>query len=87
MCVLTPDSAEQVSAILRHCYQRRLAIVPQAGNTGLVGGSVPVHDEIVLSVRKINKHFELQKGSGKFSDASKIKSLRHCGMRRRLYSS
>jgi D-2-hydroxyglutarate dehydrogenase len=62
--VLTPDSVEQISAILRHCHDRRLAIVPQAGNTGLVGGSVPVHDEIVVSVRKLRHHFKLHPGSG-----------------------
>lgn len=63
-CVLTPESAEHVSAILRHCYARRLAVVPQSGNTGLVGGSVPVFDEIVLSMRKLNKHFKLHPSSG-----------------------
>jgi D-lactate dehydrogenase (cytochrome) len=41
-CVLLPTSAEQVSALLKYCQARRLAVVPQAGNTGLVGGSVPV---------------------------------------------
>lgn len=30
-------------------------MVPQGGNTGLVGGSVPVHDEIVISTGKMNK--------------------------------
>lgn len=49
-CVLRPRSTEQVSAVLRHCSSRRLAVVPQGGNTGLVGGSVPVHDEVVLSL-------------------------------------
>lgn len=33
----------------------RLAVVPQGGNTGLVGGSVPVFDEIVLSTSLMNK--------------------------------
>jgi FAD/FMN-containing dehydrogenase len=42
-----------------------LAVVPQAANTGLVGGSVPVFDEIVLSTKKINKHFKLYAGAGK----------------------
>jgi FAD/FMN-containing dehydrogenase len=30
-------------------------VVPQGGNTGLVGGSVPVFDEVVLSMRRMNK--------------------------------
>ena len=46
---LKPKTTQQVSQILAHCNQRRLAVVPQGGNTGLVGGSVPVFDEVVLS--------------------------------------
>lgn len=33
----------------------RLAVVPQGGNTGLVGGSIPVFDEIVLSLSLMNE--------------------------------
>ena len=36
----------QVSQILQYCDSRHLAVVPQGGNTGLVGGSVPVYDEV-----------------------------------------
>uniref|UniRef100_A0A915C694 D-2-hydroxyglutarate dehydrogenase, mitochondrial n=1 Tax=Parascaris univalens TaxID=6257 RepID=A0A915C694_PARUN len=63
-CVLFPTSSEEVSAILRHCYSRNLAVVPQSGNTGLVGGSVPVYDEIVLSLKKLNKNFEFDPHAG-----------------------
>ena len=38
----------QVSHLLRYCDSRSLAIVPQGGNTGLVGGSVPVFDEVII---------------------------------------
>uniref|UniRef100_A0AC35FLV5 FAD-binding PCMH-type domain-containing protein n=1 Tax=Panagrolaimus sp. PS1159 TaxID=55785 RepID=A0AC35FLV5_9BILA len=62
-CVLLPETDEQISKILQHCYSRRLAIVPQSGNTGLVGGSVPVFDEIILSLRKMNKVFKLDNAS------------------------
>lgn len=37
----------QVSQILKYCNYRLLAVVPQGGNTGLVGGSVPVFDEVI----------------------------------------
>lgn len=36
----------QVSQILKYCNSRCLGVVPQGGNTGLVGGSVPVFDEV-----------------------------------------
>ena len=51
---LRPASTSEVSAILAHCNNRRLAVVPQGGNTGLVGGSVAVNDEIVLSLTRMN---------------------------------
>eukprot|EP01062_Namystynia_karyoxenos_P046385 TRINITY_DN34729_c0_g1_i1.p1 TRINITY_DN34729_c0_g1~~TRINITY_DN34729_c0_g1_i1.p1 ORF type:complete len:543 (+),score=119.98 TRINITY_DN34729_c0_g1_i1:74-1630(+) len=54
--VLLPRSAEGVSAVLHHCNQRRIAVVPQGGNTGLVGGSTPVDGrEVVLSLRRMSK--------------------------------
>lgn len=30
-------------------------MTPQGGNTGLVGGSVPLEDEVIISLRKLNK--------------------------------
>ena len=52
--VLKPKSTEEVSGILKWCWERRLAVVPQGGNTGLVGGSVPLKDEIVISLGNMN---------------------------------
>ncbi|KAF7120486.1 hypothetical protein RHSIM_Rhsim13G0235800 [Rhododendron simsii] len=37
---------QKVSQILKYCNSKCLAVVPQGGNTGLVGGSVPVFDEV-----------------------------------------
>jgi FAD/FMN-containing dehydrogenase len=54
-----------VSAILKYCNEKKLAVVPQGGNTGLVGGSVPVFDEIVLSTQLMNQVLSLDKISGK----------------------
>ena len=34
--------------------RRGVAVVPQGGNTGLVGGSVPLRGEIVLSLRRLD---------------------------------
>ena len=53
--VLKPKSTAEVAAILRHCNDRNLAVVPQGGNTGLVGGGVPLFDEIVLSTSRMNE--------------------------------
>ena len=102
--VLLPKTTQEVSAILKHCNQRRydrvvgdggggggvsalislvlwvsltsthrlsghgrtasLAVVPQGGNTGLVGGSVPVFDEIVINAKNMNQILEFDEVSG-----------------------
>lgn len=53
--VVRPKSTEEVSKILKYCNENKLAVVPQGGNSGLVGGSVPVFDEIVLNLARMNK--------------------------------
>ncbi|EDL39924.1 mCG12639, isoform CRA_a [Mus musculus] len=53
--LLRPQTSEEVSQILRHCYKRNLAVNPQGGNTGMVGGSVPVFDEVILSTALMNQ--------------------------------
>jgi FAD/FMN-containing dehydrogenase len=40
-CVVRPGSTEEVAAVLRACAGHGVPVVPQGGNTGLVGGSVP----------------------------------------------
>jgi len=62
--VLRPKTTEQVSKVLRYCNERKLAVVPQGGNTGLVGGSVPVFDEIVLSTSLMNQITAFDEVSG-----------------------
>ncbi|UNI14202.1 (R)-2-hydroxyglutarate--pyruvate transhydrogenase [Purpureocillium takamizusanense] len=62
--VLRPASTEHASGILRYCNERMLAVVPQGGNTGLVGGSVPVFDEIVVSMARMNRIHSFDDASG-----------------------
>jgi FAD/FMN-containing dehydrogenase len=53
--VLRPSSVEGVSAILRLANDTGTPIVPQGGNTGLVGGQIPLHNEIVLSLNRLDR--------------------------------
>uniref|UniRef100_A0AAY4ALA4 D-2-hydroxyglutarate dehydrogenase, mitochondrial n=1 Tax=Denticeps clupeoides TaxID=299321 RepID=A0AAY4ALA4_9TELE len=62
--LLRPQTTEEVSQILRYCNERNLAVSPQGGNTGLVGGSVPVFDEIILSTALMNKVLTFNTVSG-----------------------
>ncbi|KAH9514186.1 D-2-hydroxyglutarate dehydrogenase, mitochondrial [Bulinus truncatus] len=62
--VLRPKRTQEVSAILKYCYDRNLAVNPQGGNTGLVGGSVPVFDEVIVSTQLMNQIISLDYVSG-----------------------
>ncbi|OMJ21907.1 D-lactate dehydrogenase [cytochrome] 2, mitochondrial [Smittium culicis] len=62
--VLFPTNAQEVSKILKYCNDNTIAVVPQGGNTCLVGGSVPVYDEVIISMTKMNKVRSLDKDSG-----------------------
>ncbi|XP_047527172.1 D-2-hydroxyglutarate dehydrogenase, mitochondrial [Vanessa atalanta] len=62
--VLKPKTTDEVSQILSYCNKNRLAVCPQGGNTGLVGGSVPVFDEIVINLVHMNKIISLDDISG-----------------------
>jgi FAD/FMN-containing dehydrogenase len=63
-CVLRPKTAQEVAQILAYCNGRKLAVVPQGGNTSLVGGSTPVFDEVVLSLERMNKIYGLSEYTG-----------------------
>jgi FAD/FMN-containing dehydrogenase len=55
--VLRPGSTEEAAEIVRLCAEARVAIVPQGGNTGLVGGSVPDAggEQILVSMSRLNR--------------------------------
>lgn len=57
--VLRPGSTAEVAAILKLANETKTAIVPQGGNTGLVGGQTPHHGEVVLSLARLNKIREI----------------------------
>lgn len=61
LCAVRPGTTAQVAAVLRACAGHRATVVPQGGNTGLVGGSVPPgggrrgHGVVVLSTRRLHE--------------------------------
>ncbi len=53
--VLRPGSTTEVAAICKLASEHRIALVPQGGNTGLVGGQTPHNGEVVVSLRRLDK--------------------------------
>lgn len=61
--VLRPGSVAEVSAILALANETGTAIVPQGGNTGLVGGQIPHEGEIVLALTRLDRIREVDAAS------------------------
>ncbi|GLW94100.1 FAD-binding oxidoreductase [Actinokineospora globicatena] len=51
--VVRPADRDEVSGVLKVCHELGIAVVPQGGNTGLVGGGIPYRGEVVLSLTRL----------------------------------
>ncbi len=65
--VVRPCDSREVAAVVEVCRHAGIALVPQGGNTGLVGGSVPLEREIVLSLRRLAGVSDVDKLGGQLS--------------------
>ena len=61
--VLRPGSTAEVSEICKLAFEHKIALVPQGGNTGLVGGQTPHNGEVVVSLRRLDKIREIDTAS------------------------
>ncbi len=57
LAVVRPGSTDEVAAVVRACIAHGVSIVPQGGNTGLVGGGVPDASgtQVLLSLQRMNR--------------------------------
>jgi FAD/FMN-containing dehydrogenase len=55
LAIAFPASIEDVQAIARWATERRVALVPSGGRTGLSGGAVAAHGELVVSFERMNR--------------------------------
>lgn len=64
LAVVRPASTDEVAAVLRACADAGVPVVPQGGNTGLVGGSVPRGGEVVLSTLRLAELGDVDSDAG-----------------------
>jgi FAD/FMN-containing dehydrogenase len=74
--VLRPGSVAEVAAIVKLANDTGTPIVPQGGNTGLVGGQVPHHGEIVLSLNRLDRIREVDPVSNTMTCEAGVTLLR-----------
>jgi D-2-hydroxyglutarate dehydrogenase len=59
-CVCFPSDTTEVSRVLKYCNEQQIGVVPQGGNTGLVGGAVARNPhELIVSLRRMNRIIEI----------------------------
>jgi FAD/FMN-containing dehydrogenase len=61
--VVRPADAGEVAAVLRACAEAGAAVVPQGGNTGMVGAGVPRGGEVVLSLSRLGALAEVDRAT------------------------
>ncbi len=61
--LLRPGSVKEVQAILKLANETKTPLVPQGGNTGLVGGQIPFDGELILSLTRLDKIREIDAAS------------------------
>ena len=65
ICLVFPNSKNEISKILKICFKNNIKVVPQGGNTSLTGGSVPSKNnyEILINLKKMNKILSIDKSN------------------------
>src|SRR5437763_16543967 len=59
MVVVLPDTTEQVSQVLKYCFQQGIKVVPRGSGTSLSGGALPLADGVLLGLGKFNRIREI----------------------------
>jgi len=63
--VCFPKTTDEVSRVLKYCNENKIGVVPQGGNTGLVGGAVGTErGELILSTKRMNKIIDIDSSAG-----------------------
>ena len=61
LCVVFPKNENDISLILKYCFENNIKLIPQGGNTNLVASASPSREknEVIISLEKINKIYEI----------------------------
>jgi glycolate oxidase len=59
LVVVLPETAGQVSRVLRHCHEQGIKVVPRGAGTSLSGGALPLADGVLLGMGKFKKILDI----------------------------
>src|SRR5450756_2304588 len=63
MVVVLPDTSEQVSQVLKYCFEQGIKVVPRGSGTSLSGGALPLADGVLLGLGKFKRIREIDFGN------------------------
>jgi FAD/FMN-containing dehydrogenase len=78
--VLRPADTAEVAGVLAVCHAACVPVVPQGGNTGLVGGGVPGHGEVVLSLARLDRLDPVDADAGQVTAGAGVPLQRVAGV-------
>ncbi|WP_298559089.1 FAD-linked oxidase C-terminal domain-containing protein [uncultured Aliiroseovarius sp.] len=58
LCAVLPTSTDEVSAVMRICFEEGVPVVPRGAGTSLAGGALPTADSVILGVARLNDVLE-----------------------------
>jgi glycolate oxidase len=61
--IVKPDSAEQISSIIKLANENNISVIPRGGGTGLSGGALPVEGGICISMERFNRILEIDENN------------------------
>ena len=61
--IVFPGSTEEVAEVVRLCAEAGAAMVPQGGNTSLVGASIPMDGEVLIGLKRLNRVRDLDRAN------------------------
>ncbi len=59
MVVVLPDTTEQVSRVLKYCFEQGIKVVPRGSGTSLSGGALPLADAVVVGLMRMNRILDI----------------------------
>ena len=59
--IILPSTRREVQEVVAYCHRERMSYVPSGGRTGLVGGAVAMRGEVVISLTRMNKVWEVNR--------------------------
>jgi glycolate oxidase len=59
MVVVLPQTVQQVSEVLRYCYEMGIRVVPRGSGTSLSGGALPLEDSVLLVMSRFNRILDI----------------------------